>query len=550
MKRRLAVAVLVVAAAGIGAGIGTALHGQERPPQNESIRKEEMRADVFFLAGDDMRGRLVDTPENRLAADFVKGRFERLGLTPAGSGGSFFHPFSMVTTTLGSGNEMKISADEGTAWRSVAADDFYPQRFSGTGRAQGALVFAGFGMSWAEKGHEDFPAGQVQGKVVLVLAHEPGERETNSPFDGVVTSERAAAWRKALAAQQKGAVGILFVDDVHNHPATPDFQATTRGIWPETQVGPRAYTLADWANQLRIPAVQISRSLAASLLAPTGRSLEDLSRAADQVAGYPPLTVQGAVVELVTSVDRYEIPERNVVGLVEGSDPALRNEWIIVSSHLDHDGADRDRIFRGADDNASGTAGVLEIAEAYSLAAREGRRPRRSVLFAVWNAEERGLLGSWAYTERPLAPLDTVVAMLNMDMIGRNEEVPSTGGGERFLGLAPTPAGANTNSVDLYGYSRVPKLAAEIDAANAAYGLTLRKRYDNNASNLLRRSDNWPFLQRGVPAILFHTGLHPDYHTPNDTPEKINYDKMEKIVRLVHAVSWTLANRTSDATSR
>ncbi len=542
MTRRLAVAVLVAAAIG--------LHGQDRAPQNESIRKEDMRPDVFFLAGDNMRGRLVDSPENRLAADFVKSRFERLGLTPAGSGGSFFHPFKLITTTLGSGNEMKISADEGHAWRVMESRDFFPERFSGTGHARGPLVFAGFGMSWPERGHEDFPADQVKGKVVLVLAHEPGERDANSPFDGVVTSERAVAWRKALAAQQKGAVGILFVDDVHNHPATPDFQAAARGVWPETQTGPRAYTLADWAGEIRIPALQISRATAASLVASTGRSLDDLSRAADRVAGYPPLDVPGALVELETSVDRYEIAERNVVGLVEGSDPALRSEWVIVSSHLDHDGADRDRIFRGADDNASGTAGVLEIAEAYSLAAREGRRPRRSVLFAVWNAEERGLLGSWAYTERPLAPLETIVAVLNVDMIGRNEEIPSTGGGTRYLGLAPTSADVNANAVDLYGYSRVPKLAAEIDAANAAYGLTLRKRYDNNASNLLRRSDNWPFLHRGVPAILFHTGLHPDYHTPNDTPEKINYDKMEKIVRLVHAVSWTLANRTTDTTFR
>ncbi len=545
MKLRPAVAALVVAAA----GINSAPHGQDQTPQNESIRKEDMRADVFFLAGDNMRGRLVDTPENRLAADFVKARFERLGLKPAGSGGSFFHPFNMVTTTLGPGNEMKISADEGTTWRTAASQDFLPQRFSGTGRARGALVFAGYGMSWPEKGHEDLPADQVKGKVVLVLAPEPGERDPNSPFDGLVTSERAVAWRKALAAQQKGAVGILFVDDVHVHPAAPDFQATARAVWPETQVGPRAYTLADWADQLHIPAAQVSRTLAASLISPTGRSLEELSRAADHVAGSAPLPVHGTSVEIVTAVDRYEIPERNVVALVEGSDPALKNEWVIVSSHIDHDGADRDRIFRGADDNASGTAGVLEIAEAYALAAREGRRPRRSVLLAVWNAEERGLLGSWAYTERPLAPLERIVAVLNMDMIGRNEEVPS-GAGARFLGLAPTSADANTNSVDLYGYSRVPTLAADIEAANAAYGLTLRKRYDNNASNLLRRSDNWPFLERGVPAILFHTGLHPDYHTPNDTPEKVNYDKMEKIVRLVHAVSWTLANRTSDATFR
>jgi hypothetical protein len=537
MRRRLAVAALVVAAA----GVQSALHGQARAPQNNSIRKADLRADVLFLASDAMRGRLVDTPENRLAADFIANRFERLGLMPAGADGSFFHRFNMVTTTLGPDNELTFSPDAGASWRAATERDFYTERFSGSAHARGALVFAGFGLSWPEKGHDDLPAGLLTGKIVLVLTHEPGERDEKSPFEGLITSERAVAWRKALAAQQKGAAGILFVDDVHNHQATADFHAEARAVWPETQVGPRAYTLEGWDEQIRIPAAQISRTFAASLIKPSGRSLEQLSRAADQVAGYPPLPIPGIVVQMTASVDRYVIPERNVVGLIEGSDPQVKNEWVIVSSHLDHDGADRDRIFRGADDNASGTAGVLEIAEAYSLAARDGRRPRHSVLLAAFNAEERGLLGSWAYTEHPLAPLERTVAVLNMDMIGRNEEVPANGGA-RFFGLPPAAPEANTNSVDLYGYSRFPKLAAEIQSENAAYGLTLKLRNDNNASNLLRRSDNWPFFDRGVPAILFHTGLHPDYHTPNDTPEKLNYEKMEKIVRLVHSVSWRLAN--------
>jgi Zn-dependent M28 family amino/carboxypeptidase len=128
-----------------------------------------------------------------------------------------------------------------------------------------------------------------------------------------------------------------------------------------------------------------------------------------------------------------------------------------------------------------------------------------------------------------------------MDMIGRNMEVP-IGGGARFAGLTVQSAESNVNSVNIIGYSRHPALKAAVEQANQAYGLTLKMDLDNNASNLLRRSDQWPFLQRGVPAVWFHTGLHPDYHTVNDRPEKINYDKMEKIARLVHQVSWNLAN--------
>jgi Zn-dependent M28 family amino/carboxypeptidase len=242
------------------------------------------------------------------------------------------------------------------------------------------------------------------------------------------------------------------------------------------------------------------------------------------------------------AVNRHVISDRNVVALLEGSDSGLRSEWVIVSAHFDHNGANGDQIFNGADDDGSGTVALLEIAEAYALAAREGRHPRRSVLFAAWNSEERGLLGAWAYTERPLAPLEKTVAVLNMDMVGRDEEVP-VGAGPRFQGLEIQTAESNHNAVNLIGYTFVPELTAEVERANKSYALILRKRYDNNSSNLLRRSDQWPFLQRGVPAIWFHTGLHPDYHTVYDRPEKVNYDKMERIARLVHEVSWTLANQ-------
>jgi len=381
----------------------------------------------------------------------------------------------------------------------------------------------------------------VKGKIVLALDHEPGERDPNSPFDGVVTSEPSSGWRKALAAQDKGAAAILFVSDVHNHQDAANFEAGARTFWPEKPPRILNYTLATWADRLHIPAAQISPALAATLLAGTGKSLEELSRSADKVPGFTPLALPGARIDLRTAVDRHVVPDRNVVALLEGSDARLKDEWVIVSAHFDHNGADATQIFNGADDNGSGTVALLEIAEAYSLAAKAGQRPKRSVLFAAWNSEERGLLGAWAYTEQPLRPLSSIAAVQNMDMIGRNEEIP-VGGGARFNGLEVQTAEANANALNLMAFSKVPDVTAVVERANGGIGLELKTRYDNNSSNLVRRSDQWPFLQRGVPAMGFITGLHPDYHTQYDRPEKINYVKMEKIARLVHQVSWDIAN--------
>jgi Zn-dependent M28 family amino/carboxypeptidase len=532
------IAVLVVMSVTAGA--------QQRAPQNESIRQEDLKADLFFVAGDSLRGRLTDTEENRATADFIKSRFERMGLKPAGPNGSYFQNYNLMVATLGgpaSSNVLEILGGPGSdmATRALrAGQEFYPHRYSASGTVTGNVVFAGFGISASHLQYDDYN-GDIKGRVVLALDHEPGERDPNSPFDGVVTSEASSVWRKALAAQEKGAVAVLFVSDVHNHPGAANFEASARNYWPETPPRIKNYMLASWADRIRIPVAQISPSVAASLVSGTGRSLDDLSKAAETTRGFTPLALPGARVQLGVAVDRHIVPDRNVVALLEGSDPRLKNEWVIVSAHFDHNGADATQIFNGADDNGSGTVALIEIAEAYALAAKEGRRPKRSILFAAWNSEERGLLGAWAYTEQPLAPLSTIAAVLNMDMVGRNEEVP-VGGGARFNGLEVQTAESNNNSVNMMGFTRAPDVASAIDKANAGIGLDVKKRYDNNTSNLVRRSDQWPFLQRGVPALGFMTGLHPDYHTQYDRPEKINYVKMEKIARLIHQASWDIAS--------
>jgi hypothetical protein len=543
MQKRLLIAAAVAAAmARTGA--------QTRAPHLESIRQDALRADLFFLAGDAMRGRLTDTDENRAAADYIRSRFERAGLKPA-AGGTYFQNYNLMTATIADGNGLDVSAGDGAVRQLREGVDFYPHRFSASGHVSAAVVFAGFGISAPHLQYDDYN-GEVKGRIVLALDHEPGERDARSPFDGVVTSEPSAAWRKALAAQDKGAAGVLFVSDVHNHPGAASFEASARTYWPAAPPRIRPYTLAAWSDRIRIPVAQISPAAAASLVAGSGRSLEELAKASETAHGAAPIALPGVRIELRTAVDRHIVPDRNVVAMLEGSDPRLKDEWVLVTAHFDHDGVNGAQILNGADDNGSGTVALLAIADAFAAAAKDGQRPRRSVLFAAWNSEERGLLGAWAYTEQPLAPLTSIAAVLNMDMIGRNEEV-QVGGGNRFNGLDVQTAESNANAVNVMGFSRAPDVAAAVDKANAAVGLELKKRYDNNASNLVRRSDQWPFLQRGVPALGFMTGLHPDYHTQYDRPEKINYVKIEKVARLIHEAAWEIANadaRPRPSTSR
>ncbi len=525
--------------------VASSSQAQETAPYIDSIRQEEMRADLFFLASDQLRGRYPTTRESLISAEFIQTRFERLGLKPAGPDGSYYQRYNMMHATLGEGNSLDISQGENRTIHLRPGQDYYPLRFSASGRVRGPVVFAGFGITAPKLSYDDYSGDDIEGKIVLVLDHEPGERDPHSPFDGLVTSDASRDFRKVAFAQEKGAIGILFVRDVHNHPGPFNFEASAKGYWPETPRRRKRFMLASWMEKVRIPAAQISPALAEILLRGTGRTLLDLSRSSETERGTTPVPAPGFEVELTTSVNRHVFTDRNVVGLIEGADASVKDEWIILCSHYDHLGAEGDTVFNGADDTVSGIVAVIDIAEAYAEASREGRRPRRSILFAAWNSEELGLLGAWAYAEQPLTPLSSTVAVLNMDMIGRNEEVPEAaeGTGFRFRGLEAQTAESNRNALNIVGSTHTSDLAAEVEKANKNIGLELRRKYDNHVNNTLRRSDHWPFLQNGVPALWIFTGFHPDYHTENDRAEWINYEKLEKVARLVHQTSWNLANQ-------
>ena len=535
MRKRTALHALVA-----GSLLMCACDLSDDVPYNDSITAEELSADLHYLAGDEMRGRLVGTPDIERAAEFIASRFESLGLEPGGEDGSFYEPFDLAWFSLAGESQLTVTGEGFTGRSRGIGQEFYPLNFSATASAEGELTFAGFGIVEPAFSYDDYSGGDVSGKVVMVLEREPGLNDPESEFDGVVTANASTGWRKVLAAQERGAAGVLFVRDIQNRPAISDFAQAASDYWPSSPRRVERFTLGLWMDRIRIPVVQISAGLAERLIAGTGRTLRELATASENDTGLGPIDLPGPVVSMRTSVERYTTPARNVVGLIEGADPVLRNEVVIITAHHDHNGVEGETVFNGADDDGSGIVGLLEIAEAYAEATRDGQRPRRTVIFAAWDAEERGLLGAWYHTERPRFTLRNIAAVLNMDMIGRNEEVPEDGG-SRFRGLEVQTAESNANAINILGQTYSADMKAAVEEANEMYGLELKFRYDNNRSNLLRRSDHWPFLQNGVPALWFHTGLHPDYHTPDDTPERIEYEKMERIARLVHRTSWSIA---------
>ena len=512
------------------------LCAQNRAPAIDTIRREELRADLFFLASDGMRGRLTNTPEYDLAAEWIASRFARLGLQKLGDLDNYFQRFELVTGKLGEPNKLLLGTPD--ARRTVKlGEEFYPLNFSASGdlKARG-LVLVGYGVTAPEYDWDDYKGRDVKGTIVVAFDGDPDPDNPKSPFDGVVTSDYANARKKAMIAQKHGAAALLVVNiRPRNGRGGPGFAAN---YWPKATPRIDHFQLATDTDKIRIPVLQVTLAVAEHIF---GVELEPLQRQANSPGGGQVYLTATMPIELSASVSKTPIADRNLVAKIEGSDPVLKDEAVIVSAHYDHDGADGTRVFNGADDNGSGTVAVLEIAQAYVNAAKAGQRPKRTVIFAVWGSEERGLLGSWAWVANPLWPLDKTVASFNMDMIGRNEEVPE-GGGPRFTGLKPQTSASNANSVNIMGYSFNPELSDIVKTANKETDLTLKMDYDNNRANLIRRSDQWPFLQHHVPSVFFHTGLHPDYHTTGDRPERIEYPKMERIVKLVYQASWDVAN--------
>jgi hypothetical protein len=509
-------------------------------PGFEHLRLVDLKADLYFLASDALQGRMSLQAGDEAATQWVAAEFAKAGLQPAAldaaGRASYFQAVPLI--------EFRGDTAASFVRLSRGGQSFVwhrPDMFGGFRDdvdITAPLVFAGYGITAAGLSYDDYRGIDARGKIVLVFEHEPQENDPHSRFNGTGNTRYATNRVKALNAQAHGARALLVIAEPNRkHPSNLDRLNRIGGSVTRANPLPGQVLVDD---ELRIPVATMSDAAAAELLRDAGSAPQALQSAIDKDLSNHSMPLTGSVVTFhVENKSRSSGVTRNVAGLLPGSDPTLAPETVMITAHHDHDGASPGadgalEIWHGADDNGSGTVGVVELAHAF---AANPRKAKRSILFVVFAAEERGLLGAYYLAAHPLRPLDSTRAMINFDMIGR-DEAPS----DQTAGLIEIPADT-TNRLNLIGAAYSPQFKNTVVQANRAIGLDLDDRFDHeNSLNTFFRSDQFPFVLHDIPAFWFFTGFHPDYHHTSDTPDKIDYPKMLKILQLSYLSAWAFAD--------
>ena len=514
----------------------------------QTLRADSLKADLTYVASDALEGRMSLAPGDAKAIGWIADAFAKAGLEPAAMGvdgkPSYLQTFKLVeyradrgafALTLkrgaksGDGEEVVFHAPEAMGAYKKAVDVTAP------------VVFAGYGITAPELKYDDYTHLDAKGKIVLVFDHEPQEEDAHSIFNGTGLTRYATSRVKLLNAQAHGAVAVILVAEPNRHHLTNAERAAKIGVGGTGGTGTRAVPLPAQAiqdDELHIPLVLVQDAVAAKILDGVGATPSELQAGIDKDLKPRSRVVKGAQVTIHMRNASERVGETsNVAALLEGSDPALKAETVMITAHHDHDGAahcaegkggvDENGkstpsgpecmdIWHGADDNGSGTVGVVALARAFAANADgvHGVRPKRSVLFVVFASEERGLLGAYWMAAHPVRPLATTRAQINFDMIGRDEKAsPQTDG------LIEIPADTS-NRLNLIGALYSPSYDRVVKEEDKSIGLVLDDRFDHeSALNVFFRSDQFPFVLKNIPAFWWFTGFHPDYHHTTDTVE-------------------------------
>ena len=474
-----------------------------------SITSRDLAAHVASLASDELAGRLTGTPQIARAEEYIARAFGEAGLVPLAGRSDFFFDYTAWRAGYDAGatalTVLRQGAPVATGRLGV---DFRPFDFSSSGSVTAEVVFAGYGITAPEYGYDDYRGLDVRDRLVLILRYEPNENDPQSPFAGARHTGHATFASKARNAAAHGAAGMLLFTTPLTHGAEEDLRV---GAAYRLDPGELAGVGGDSGGKGFL-ALQVSQGFADQLARSAGTSIRELQSAVD--GGTPPAKLGVRGLFATASVARSSQPERvqarDVVGYLRGKQS---DEVVVVGAHHDHIGAfppagSADTIYNGADDNASGVAAVLELAQAFG---RQRRRLERSMVFVTFSGEEQYLLGSSALLASGLLPASSVSFMLNLDMIGRNP-------------------GAE---LQVFGAASDPELRAAVERANT--GLGLRLAFPSQMADSVD-SDQSVFLAHGVPALFFHAGLHDDYHGLDDEADRLDYERMRLVTTLAYEV--------------
>lgn len=485
---------------------------------SQTINKDNAYKHLSVLASDEYEGRETGKKGGWMAADYIKAHFKNLGLKGPVKG-DYFQPIDMVNYGLS-----QVLTIDGQPVEPLK--DFYilPPTVSNKGFAfnAGSVLFAGYGLT--KEGYNDYEGLNVSGKVVMIFrSGSPSATETAKNAGGNINNKI-----KYLSDNQ--AQAVLVIDPTVD--AMPDNLKSY--LQAEQLVMKTKENLDRMSSAQGIPVIYIGTAAANQLLKSTKTSIEAIKK---QIAGNGKPASQELKIAVSASAKKTETKVRaeNVLGFLEGSDPKLKNEVLVITAHYDHIGITpeakgSDKINNGADDDGSGTTGVLMIADAFAKAKKAGKGPKRSILFMTVTGEEKGLLGSEWYSEYPIFPLKNTIADLNIDMIGRGDAAHA----------------ADNNFVYIIGSDM---LSSDLDRigkkANKDYvKINLDERYNNRTdpNRFYYRSDHYNFAKHGIPVIFYFNGVHDDYHQPGDEISKIDFPMLAKRARLVYFTAWELAN--------
>jgi hypothetical protein len=506
--------------------LSATLHGQKEGLA--SINKSDLKAYMSFFASDEMKGRDTGSPENEIAALYLKTNIMRLGLKPVPETGDYMQHIPMESAEIKEKETyLKIKDPNGDEIYSTDSI-IYLMAPSVTEDVTSNLVFAGYGFTDSTTGYDDFKGIDIKDKIVLMMTGNPQSTTTdelNSILDLGIEKP------KIISAFSKGAKVILFVYDPRNK--YPDAYASGLGDIGFYRVGTKIISLKQSESAAPIQIAFITRFAADNLLKKTGFNLKTIQEKIYSEKKPASSELSKTTVTFRTYIEKKDLAVNNIIGIVEGSDPVLKNEFVLYTAHFDHVGVNNEgAVFNGADDNASGSMALLEVAQAFM---NLKKKPLRTIVFAWVNGEEKGLLGSEYYVSNPVVPLENTLIDINLDMVGRSRMPSDTG---KFMGFEVNVSQAG--EILLYTDQKGKDILDLVQSASKEAGI---KTTNMGKDPLVGSSDYSSFMAKGVPAIFFNSGDYPDLHTIRDDVGKIDFDKMERVSRMVFLIGFDLANQ-------